>query len=470
MPPRRATALVAAATAGLLALSAVTGAAGAQPSPTVGSLGAGDPYFPLQGNGGYDVAHYDLYVEYDPSTHNYIGTTRFSATTTQALTRFDVDLRSSLQVTSVSVDGRTATSTRPAALQQELVITPARPLRAGQQFSVEVQYLGQPSPVRDPDGSLDGFIPTPDGAFVASEPQGAPTWFACNDTPADKATYTINTVTPEAVYVLSNGTMLASHTAGGQNYQTWSMTTPIPTYLVTVTMGTWQTDYGTTPRGVPYVTAVDPSQVAASRPALAALPDIVDWFSSQFGPYPFDSAGAIIDDAPQVGYALETATKPVFDRAPDVATMAHELAHQWFGDSVSLGRWRDIWLNEGFAEFASWLYVEHTGGEVTAQRLADLLKRPASSTVWNPPPANPGGGDQIFSDSVYERGAAALAALRQQLGDLTFLPMLRAWATAHRYGTATVDQFRSFASRYTGRDLTAFFHTWLDQPGKPSRW
>src|SRR6185312_3338976 len=135
------------------------------------------------------------------------------------------------------------------------------------------------------------------------------------------------------------------------------------------------------------------------------------------GPYPFDSAGAIVDDAPQVGYALETATRPVFDSAPDEATLAHEMAHQWYGDDVTLQRWRDIWLNEGFAEFSTWLWAERHGGPSAAERLQELLAEPADSGDFDPPPADPGGADMIFSGSEYERGAGTLEALREKVGD-----------------------------------------------------
>lgn len=464
---------VAAATSALLVVSLVGGVASAAapaPAGTPGAVGGGDPYFPRQGNGGYDVGHYDLAIGYVPATKALTGVAKLRATATQALSRFDLDLRRNLVVTEVLVDGRPATFGQPVALAQELVITPAKTLRAGAAFTVQVTYGGTAKSTTDPDGALDGFIPTGDGAFVASEPQGSPTWFPCNDTPRDKATYTLAVTTPSSVVAVGNGTRLTTSTGGGRTTSVWSMAYPISTYLVTATIGKFDVNTGRTPGGVPYLDAVTKNQAAESAEAVAALPDIVDWFGTVFGPYPFDTSGAIIDDAPDVGYALETATRPVFDRAPDVATMSHELAHQWFGDDVTLTRWRDIWINEGFAEFASWLYDEHTGGPVTAQRLADLLKVPASDPVWAPPPANPGGPENIFSDSVYTRGAATLAALRQKVGDTVFFRILKGWVAGREYGSATVDGFRKYASAVAGRDLTGFFSVWLDRAAKPTRW
>ena len=472
--------LVAASAATLLAVSLSAGvastsfAAPVAPAPaatgTVGATGGGDPYFPRQGNGGYDVGHYDLAVGYTPASKRLTGVAKIAATATQDLSRFDLDLRPNLVVSQVLVDGRAARFSQPASLQQELVITPVALLHSGRAFTVQVTYAGPAKPTTDDDGSLDGFIPTSDGAFVASEPQGSPTWFPCNDVPTDKATYTLAITTPSTVVAIGNGTRVGSTTGDGTTTSVWAMTYPVSTYLVTATIGKFRVTTGTTPRGVPYLNAVTADQATGSRAAIAALPDIVDWFGTKFGPYPFDAAGAIVDDAPYVGYALETATRPVFDRAPDVATMSHELAHQWFGDTVTLTKWRDIWLNEGFAEFASWLYAEHTGGALTSQRLRSLLARPADDPVWTPPPANPGSGAEIFSDSVYTRGAGALAALRQKIGDDSFFRILRGWVAAHRYGNATVDDFRAYASKVSGVDLTTFFHVWLDKPAKPTSW
>jgi aminopeptidase N len=447
----------------------IAGAPAAVAAPaygSIGSSGAGDPYFPLQGNGGYQVVHYDLDIGYVPATKRLTGAATLAAVATQNLSRFDLDLRDNLVVSSVSVNGRTADFSQPAALGQELVITPRTLLHDGVPFIVHVEYAGKAKEVTDPDGSPDGFIPTDDGAFVASEPQGSPSWFPSNDTPTDKATYSISITVPAGLTAISNGTRIANWTAQGQTHSTWLMTNPISTYLVTATIGQFDVTTGRTPKGIPYLTAVTASQAADSAPVLAKLPAMVDYFATVYGAYPFSTTGAIVDDAPDVGYALETATRPLFDSAPDDLTLAHELAHQWFGDSVTLARWRDIWLNEGFAEFSSWLWDEHSGGETAAHHLQDLLAEPAASDVWDPPPANPGSAADIFDSSIYERGAGALEALRQLVGDPVFFSIMKGWATTERGDNATVPDFRAYAARVAHRDLTAFFAKWLDKPGK----
>jgi aminopeptidase N len=439
-----------------------------------GAPGAGDPYFPLQGNGGYDVGHYDLALSFTPATGRLAGVATVRATATQALSRFDLDLRRSLTVSAVSVDGRAAVFAQPAAQGQELVITPRRPLPAGQRFTVVVTYAGKPGPVTDPDGSLEGWVPTHDGAFVVGEPQGSPAWFPGNDTPADKATYDVHVTVPSGLTAVSNGDLVGSHTSGGRTTFDWHQGRPMSTYLAFATTGVFQISRGVSPGGIPWLDAVDPSQAAKARAPLAKLPAMLDFFASVYGRYPWSSGGALVDDAPEVGYALETATRPEFDQAPDELTLAHELAHQWFGDDVTLARWRDIWLNEGFAEWSSWFWSEHTG-ETSAQQFFDRFYATSAkdTAFWNPPPGNPGDAADIFDDSIYERGAMTLQALRREIGDDgAFLRLLRDWQLSHRYGNARVEDFVRFTGhRFPGmRDLPHFFDVWLYQPGKPTSW
>jgi aminopeptidase N len=337
-----------------------------------------------------------------------------------------------------------------------------------------VAYAGVPKPVTDPDGSLEGWVPTSDGAFVVGEPQGSPGWFPANDTPRDKATFDVHVTVPQGLTAVSNGDLTGTRTAAGRTTFDWHQGAPMSTYLATASSGVFQVTTGTTPGGVPFYDAVDPGQAAKAKVQLAKLPAMVDFFSSAFGRYPWSSAGAVVDDAPSVGYALETTTRPSFDSAPTELTLAHELAHQWFGDSVTLERWRDIWLNEGFAEWSSWYWSEHTG-QTSAQQFFDRYYATNASDTgfWNPPPADPGNAAGIFSDSVYERGAMTLQALRTEIGDdAAFLGLLRDWHAAHRYGNARVEDFVAFTeARFPAlTDLPRFFRVWLYDTGKPAAW
>ena len=431
-----------------------------------GARGGGDPYFPDAGNGGYRVRHYDLKLSYDPATRRLAGTAVLGAVADENLARFDLDLRPSLDVRSVKVDGLPASLRRSG---QEVVVTPRVRPRSGWPFTIIVSYQGTPGPVADPDGAQDGWIPTDDGAFVAGEPQGAPTWFPCDDRPGDKATFTVSMTVPNGITAVGNGALVKKLVRGGHTTFVWDTAHPMATYLATITLGRFAVSRSVTRTGIPVYLAVDPREAAAAQPALARLGDIVDYQQSVFGPYPFGTVGAIVDDAHFVGYALETQTRPVFDRAPSVPGLVHELAHQWFGDSVSPGRWQDIWLNEGFATYAEWLWSEHSGGPTARQLLDRAYAAPATATNrWNPPPGNPGGAAHLFDDPVYQRGAMTLQVLRDRVGDDVFFQILRDWTGQHRYGTATTAQFVALAERDSGRDLGPLFDAWLFHPGKPT--
>jgi aminopeptidase N len=240
-------------------------------------------------------------------------------------------------------------------------------------------------------------------------------------------------------------------------------------YLATATIGTFQVQRYTTRDGIEVYNAVDPREASAAAPVLKQLPSVLAWESTLFGPYPFRSAGAIVDHAPGIGYALETQTRPLYDSAPDLTTLVHESAHQWFGDSVSLAAWKDIWLNEGFATYAEWLYTEQHGGDSAQKAFDALYATPPGDALWAYPPGDPGSAKNIFGKPVYARGAMALHELRKAVGDRDFFRILRAWAAEHRDGHGTTAQFTRLAERASGKRLDGVFHTWLFTGGKPNR-
>jgi aminopeptidase N len=448
---------------GVLALTlAFAGSAWAAFTP--GSPGLGDPFFPLAGNGGYDVAHYGLNLSYEPSSNQLTGTATITATATQDLSRFDLDLRG-FSISRLDVDGRAATFTRDG---QELIVTPRTGIQSGSGFTVVVGYAGTPTVVTDPDFSIEGWVPTDDGAFVVGEPQGSPAWYPVNDNPRDKATYDFSVSVPAGLTVMANGVLVSHVTSGGRTTWVWHEADPMAPYLSTATLGRFDLTISTA-GGVPSYVAVDP-QLSTGN-VLRKLPEIVDFYSSIYGPYPFAAAGAIVDSARVVGYSLETQTKPVFDRVPDETTLAHEQSHMWFGDSVTLTEWPDIWLHEGFATWSEWIWSEHEGNASAHQLFEHYYNTPAHDVrFWTPPPANPGTPFFMFNGTIYVRGAMTLQALREEVGEFTFFQIMRSWAAENRHGNVTTAGFIALSERLSGMDLDNFFDVWLYQPEKPVSW
>ncbi|RFS82450.1 M1 family peptidase [Actinomadura spongiicola] len=496
--PRRATPgrmlPIAVAAVSVVALAPAASAAdqgrghGQQGRFTPGADGVGDPYFPLEGNGGYDALHYSLDLSYDPDHDQLDGTVTITARATQNLSSFNLDL-SGMDVERVKVDGRKADYKRRG---QELTITPRKGLKEGSRFKTTVTYGGVPQTIVGSPivfGSPYGFLHTPDGAFVGGEPNGPSTWFPVNDHPIDKATYDYTLTVPAGLTAVANGRLTSHHGAvtsfsrrqGRTRAEVfkWREDSPMASYLTTIDIGKWEVKDGKTPGGVPNYTAVDPV-------LLASQPDAVDFFynttsqvtdglAKMFGPYPFSSTGAIADDArfngQPLGFSLETQSKPVYSAVRSTGTIVHELAHQWFGDSVSPKQWDDIWLNESFATWVTWYWNEKNGGRSAAEQaratydarpFPDREGRPFWSVVLGDPKR-----DTMFNDRVYNGGALMVQFLREKIGDEHFLTLLRTWLKQHKYGNAETKQFTDLAEKISGQDLDAFFKDWLYSPIKP---
>jgi aminopeptidase N len=440
-------------------------AANAAPNFRPGAEGIGDPYFPTYGNGGYDVAGYDLKLRYDPKTGQLDGTATVTATATQDLSRFDFDF-AHLTAGSVTVDGQKAQASQDG---DELVVTPAGGLVKGKPFTTVVAYDGKPQALRNMALGVGGWLRTKDGAFALGQPESASTWYPVNDHPADKATWKLAITVPDGVEALSNGVPGPRTSAAGWTTWTWSEAAPMASYLSTVVIGQYRVTSGTHD-GKPMITAI-PVSLPANGPAaksIARTGEIADFLATQFGPYPFDAYGGIVLDDARVSYALETQSRPVygntfFSTEPNPTVVAHELAHQWYGDSVALERWQDIWLNEGFATYAEWLWAEHDGGP----SVAESFDRTYAGFDWREPPGNPGAED-LFGAAVYQRGAMTLYALRTAIGDPKFAALLKSWAAEHRDGNVTTTEFIQFAQKIAGTDLGPLFQAWLFGTTKPA--
>jgi aminopeptidase N len=465
-PPPRAVPLL---LAGCL-LACCVSCTGAGGSSATGAPGVGDRLFPDAGNGGYDVGHYTLDLGYDPASGQLRGTAVLTATADRKLDRFDLDL-AGLTVRRVTVDGATARTSRKG---NELRVSPAHPLRPGARFTTTVVYQGVPRLLTDPDGSHEGWFRTDDGALALGEPVGSMAWFPGNDHPSDKAAYDITVTVPRGLTAVSDGELVATRpVADDRTSYHWRSTAPMATYLATVAIGHFDITRSTTPDGLPLYVAVDPrSDDAATAAALARIPEILHWEQGLFGPYPFASAGAVVDHLARgkVGYALETQNRPVFpgDGPPpavDATTLVHELSHQWFGDSVTPAAWQDMWLNEGFATFTEWLWKQREGGPSLDASAASAF---AAEANWAFPPASPPHAAAVSAAPVYGRGALVLYELRRTLGAPAFDRLLKQWPAAHRHGNASTADFTAFCARFTSRDLRPLFATWLYGTARPA--
>ncbi|MFI6940610.1 M1 family metallopeptidase [Streptomyces sp. NPDC050418] len=450
---------VGAVVSGLL-LAACAGS-GVQGTP--GAPGLRDPYFRLLGNGGYDVSHYRISLSYDPGKHRLTGETVITAEATKDLSAFNLDL-AGLRVESVSVEGRAARFNRAA---DELTVRPVDELPEGSAFVTTVRYSGAPKTITDDDGSEEGWLRTDDGALALGEPAGSKAWFPGNHHPSDKAAYDITVTVPEGLEAVSNGELRSRKTADGRTAFAWHSGEPMASYLATVAIGPYETESSKTREGLPVLTAVDPAEAEASEEVLARIPGIITWSERYFGPYPFSSVGAIVAPDGAAGYALETQTKPVYPGTPETELVVHELAHQWYGNSVTPKSWQDMWLNEGFATYAEWLWEEDEGGDTAQESFDAAYATDADDEIWSYPPAKPTDASVISDAPVYVRGAMVLHKLRETLGDEDFFALVKGWAAEHRHGNADTADFTAYAEKRAGKNLDAVWEPWLYGDGKP---
>jgi len=440
-------------------------------TPRVGPFGATpgaehstDSYLPASGNGGYRVLHYDLDLDYRIMTNRLAGKAGITARAVQSLSRFSLDL-GRFRVQDVRVDGRPARFTHRAG---KLRVKPEDPIAYGTVFKVEVRYAGVPVPISGRWGDI-GWDELTDGALVASQPNGAPSWFPCNDHPAGKATYLV-TLTVAAPYtVVVTGDLVSRRRGAGARTWVYERTEPTSPYLMSVQIGRYD---------VVQLAAGDVNQLAAVPARLRGVfahdfgrhGEIMTTLEGLFGPYPFREYVVVVADD-DLDDPIEAQGMAVFGRnhldgrRTHERLAVHELAHQWFGNSLTVADWRHIWLNEGFATYAEWLWSAASGGPSAdahaAQWHARLAAQPATVIV-----ANPGVG-RMFDPAVYKRGALTLHALRTKIGDPAFFALLRSWVAEHQHGTVSTDEFREHARRFAPGPVDELLTEWLDRRPLP---
>jgi len=462
-----ATALVTASAAGCTPAPAPARCPPAPADAPDGVPAEPDAYLPDLGDPGYDVASYHAQVTYDPDRQRLDGTVTVTATATADLSTVTLDLVG-LTVDEVTVDGTPARVARP---EGKLAVSLPEAVEAGETLVVEVDYGGTPGPVEAAQLGTIGFHPTEDGAFAIGQPRSASTWLPVNGHPRDKATYAIGVTVPDGLAAVSNGVLRARTSAGGRTTWCWVEETPMASYLVALAVGDYRVTTAVHDDGLPVVTAVHAGLPESVDTQVARTAEIADRLARWFGPYPGSAYGGIVLGDDGAGFALETQSRPTYAPAffaggrDATRVIVHELAHQWFGNSVSLRQWRDIWLNEGFATYAEWLWEEHRGG-LSAQRSFDVAYRGADDDFWRVAPGDPG-PERLFHPAVYRRGAMTLHALRLTVGDDDFFTILREWADRHRHGHATTADLVALAEEVSGRPLDDLFDRWLYAPRRP---
>ena len=420
-----------------------------------------DPYLPTAGNFGYRVSRYELELEYKVAINRLGGTATVTAVTLAELQTFSLDLSSALSVAKVTVNGKRPKHFRTD--RDKLHITLADRLPAGAAMTVAVRYSGTPRPKRTPWGEV-GFEELTEGALVAGQPNGASSWFPCDDHPSAKASFRIQIATESAYLTLANGKLLSRRARAGMTTWTYEQSEPTSTYLITLQVGPY-TRRRMAKNGVEIFSVLPDRLRREFDHDFGRQPQMMKLFVKLFGPYPLADGYTVVVTDDDLEIPLEAQGISIFGanhcdgRRGSERLVAHELAHQWFGNSVTAQRWRHIWLHEGFACYAEWLWSDHCG-----ERSADDWARHYHRRLVDSPQdlvlADPGPQD-MFDDRVYKRGALALHALRRRIGDDSFFALLREWTSRYRHASVVTDDFIALAAQYTEDSLRPLWAAWL---------
>ncbi|MBX7431251.1 M1 family metallopeptidase [Mycobacterium sp. Y57] len=427
-----------------------------------------DPYLPTTGNFGYRVSRYELELEYKVTINRLAGAATITAVTLAELKAFTLDLSGALSVSKVAVNGK-----RPAHFRTgegKLHVTLVDKLPAGAAMTIAVRYGGTPRPIRSHWGEV-GLEELTDGVLVAGQPNGASSWFPCDDHPSAKASFRIQITTESSYFAIANGKLLSRRARAGMTTWIYEQAEPTSTYLVTLQIGMYAR----------HRMAKNGAEIFAVLPArlrrtfdhdFGRQQQMMKLFVKLFGPYPLATGYTVVVTDDDLEIPLEAQGISIFGanhcdgQRGSERLIAHELAHQWFGNSVTAQRWRHIWLHEGFACYAEWLWSEHCG-ERSADELARYYHQRLVASPQNLVLADPGPRD-MFDDRVYKRGAITLHVLRKRIGDTDFFALLKEWTTRYRHASVVTDDFTGLAAHYADDPLRPLWAAWLYSPEVPA--
>lgn len=423
-----------------------------------------DPYVPGHGDLSYDVLHYGLHLQLSLADNRIDGLAVLHCRARSGVDVFHLDLHA-LHTEEVLLDGHDVEFVHEG---DQLLVR--RALAAGEEFELRVTYSGSPGALPFEALGSAGWFQLADGVMVAAQPHGAPAWFPCNDRPDNKATYTITVTAASEHHVAVSGELVTRDRGDHVTTWTYQQTAPTSTYLMTLQVGRY--DVVEQPGG-PVPTRViappAPDQVAFDA-SFGGQPAMLSFFSDVYGDHPFPSYTAVITpeerEIPLESQGLSTfGSNFVSEDWNRIRLVAHEISHQWFGNAVTLRRWQDIWLHEGFACYSEWLWSQECGHRPTREWAAHHHERlaglPQDLLLGDPGP------ELMFDDRVYKRGALTVHALRARVGDEAFFETLRTWIAANTGGNVTTEMFVEHAQRVSGEDLTDLFDAWLFRTALP---
>jgi len=424
---------------------------------------------------GFDVLSYDLAFQLDPAVVFLEGRAAIRlASLGPGLAEVRLDLDDAMTVQSVERDGVPVATY--SALADVLSVPLDPPLGAEERTTLVVRWGGAPRA----GGALSFWNAPSSGPAVSTvaEPFDARTFWPCVDDPSDKARATVSVTVPEGYVAVSAGLGASSPAGEGKVTFTWRLPQPIPTYLVSIAVARFETisaSYrsldGT--RTMPVVGYVVPEHAAPNRARVASMAGHLEVLSSLFGEYPYlDTKYGIVEGGFLGGMEHPTITligaSLLGNPARDLTSLlVHELAHQWWGDEVTMRTWDDIWLNEGFATYAEVLYHERVGGYAPGTLLTSLYDDGLYAGQLGPTVVAPAEDPFRFVAAVYDKGAWVLHMLRRLVGDETFFATLRAYRRRHERGNATRADLRAVFEELSGRDLKQFFDQWVETPYRP---